>query len=74
MFSLAYRQRNYRNGNGVVTYDALGNPITTGSQTTGQQHYGDYLYADTLYWIKQGWLDYIMPQVYWARDLSVPHF
>ncbi len=64
----------YRNGNGVVTYDALGNPITTGSQTTGQQHYGDYLYADTLYWIKQGWLDYIMPQVYWARDLSAAPF
>ena len=58
----------YKNGNGVVTYDANGNPVTTGSSTTGFQHYGDYLYADTLKWAINGWIDYLMPQTYWARN------
>ncbi len=64
----------YKNGNGVVTYDQQGKPISTGSNTRGQQHYEDYLYADTVKWISEGWLDYIMPQVYWARDLSAAPF
>ena len=25
----------------------------------------DHLYADVLYWIRQGWLDYVAPQLYW---------
>ncbi|MEU6996347.1 family 10 glycosylhydrolase [Streptomyces sp. NPDC046465] len=37
----------------------------TGSDTrAGVQTYDD-LYADTRGWVKQGWLDYIVPQVYW---------
>lgn len=37
----------------------------TGSDTTaGQRNYDD-LYADTRTWIKQGWIDYITPQIYW---------
>jgi len=28
-------------------------------------NYAD-LYADVLYWIQQGWIDYIIPQLYWA--------
>ncbi|VEU82817.1 family 10 glycosylhydrolase [Acholeplasma hippikon] len=58
----------WKNGNGEVTYDQNGMPITTGSQTTGQTHYSSYLFADTVHWIKQGWLDYILPQSYWATD------
>ena len=63
-FSLDITNIIYKNGNGVVTYDANGNPITTGSSTTGFQHYGDYLYADTLKWAINGWIDYLMPQTY----------
>ncbi|MET2984370.1 glycoside hydrolase family 10 protein [Aureibaculum conchae] len=37
----------------------------TGSDTdAGQTNYDD-LYADVLLWLKNGWLDYILPQAYW---------
>tara|TARA_R110002073_G_scaffold335987_1_gene529757 strand:+ start:25389 stop:26906 length:1518 start_codon:yes stop_codon:yes gene_type:complete len=37
----------------------------TGSDTdAGQTNYDD-LYADVLLWLKNGWLDYILPQIYW---------
>ncbi|MFI1682611.1 MULTISPECIES: glycoside hydrolase family 10 protein [unclassified Streptomyces] len=37
----------------------------TGSDTrAGVQTYDD-LYADTRGWVKKGWIDYIVPQVYW---------
>ena len=58
----------YRNGNGNVTYDVNGNAITTGSKTNGMQHYGNYLYSDTLKWINEEWIDYILPQTYWALE------
>lgn len=36
-----------------------------GSNTkAGQTNYDD-LYADVLLWLKNGWLDYILPQAYW---------
>ncbi len=35
-----------------------------GSKTTGIQCYDD-LYADVLLWAKQGWIDYVIPQLYW---------
>lgn len=35
-----------------------------GSKTNGLQNYDD-LYADVLLWDKMGWVDYIMPQIYW---------
>lgn len=35
-----------------------------GSDTRGLQNYDD-LYADVLYWVDKGWVDYVMPQVYW---------
>ena len=35
-----------------------------GSRTGGLQNY-DELYADILLWDKMGWVDYIMPQLYW---------
>ncbi len=35
-----------------------------GSYTNGLQNYDD-LYADVLLWIKKGWLDYCVPQLYW---------
>lgn len=39
-------------------------PNGTGSNTTGLQNYDD-LYADVKLWVKNGWIDYNMPQVYW---------
>ena len=36
----------------------------SGSDTKGLQNYDD-LYADVTYWVKQGWIDYNMPQIYW---------
>lgn len=37
----------------------------TGSDTSGFQAY-DGIYADARTWIRQGWLDYIAPQIYWS--------
>jgi uncharacterized lipoprotein YddW (UPF0748 family) len=35
-----------------------------GSATTGTQSY-DTTYADSYRWVREGWVDYIVPQVYW---------
>lgn len=35
-----------------------------GSDTRGLQNYDD-LYADVLEWVRQGWVDYNIPQIYW---------
>ena len=35
-----------------------------GSATNGLQNY-DELYADVLLWVRQGWIDYNIPQIYW---------
>ena len=56
----------WSNGNGVVTYDSDGKAISSGSRTSAYAHYGSPLYADTLKWINNGWIDYILPQTYWA--------
>ncbi len=39
-------------------------PNGTGSDTNGLQNYDD-LYADVKLWVKNKWIDYNMPQVYW---------
>lgn len=36
----------------------------SGSETNGLQNYDD-LYADIKLWVKKGWIDYNVPQVYW---------
>ena len=58
----------YKNGDGKVSYDEEGNAITTGSETNGQEHYASYLFSNTLKWINKGWINYILPQSYWAND------
>ena len=35
-----------------------------GSLTNGLQNY-DELYADVLLWMQEGWIDYVVPQLYW---------
>ena len=39
-------------------------PDGSGSNTNGLQNYDD-LYADVLLWAQNGWIDYIIPQIYW---------
>ncbi len=36
-----------------------------GSKTDAGQTNYDHLYADILLWMKNGWLDYVLPQAYW---------
>ncbi len=36
-----------------------------GSDTHGLQNY-DELYADIRLWMEEGWIDYVVPQLYWA--------
>ena len=66
---------------GVAPFGVWRNRATdsTGSATTaGAQDYDD-LYADTRTWIRNQWLDYIAPEIYWsigfapaAYDVLVP--
>ncbi|MDE6131444.1 MAG: family 10 glycosylhydrolase, partial [Muribaculaceae bacterium] len=37
-----------------------------GSDTAGLENY-DSLYADVLLWAEKGWVDYLIPQLYWER-------
>ena len=39
-------------------------PDGSGSNTNGLQNYDD-LYADVTRWVKEGWIDYNIPQIYW---------
>ena len=39
-------------------------PDGSGSDTRGLQNYSD-LYADVLLWTEKGWIDYLIPQIYW---------
>ena len=45
-----------------------------GSQThAGQTSYDD-LYADVLLWMKKGWIDYLLPQLYWEHGNHAASF
>ncbi|MDO4497062.1 MAG: family 10 glycosylhydrolase [Bacteroidales bacterium] len=44
-----------------------------GSATNGTQCYDD-LYADVLLWAEQGWIDYIIPQLYWEIGHSAADY
>lgn len=58
---------------GVSPFGVWKNDATDpkGSDTrAGQTTYED-LYADPLLWMEKGWLDYLIPQVYWSMELPV---
>lgn len=38
-----------------------------GSETNGLENY-DSLYADVLLWEEKGWIDYLLPQLYWELN------
>ncbi len=45
-----------------------------GSATrAGVQNY-DQLYADTRKWVREGWIDYIAPQIYWTRGFKIADY
>jgi uncharacterized lipoprotein YddW (UPF0748 family) len=49
---------------GIYRNDPSEKNTERGSATRGLQNYDD-LYADVVKWQKEGWVDYIIPQVYW---------
>ncbi|MEE1946707.1 family 10 glycosylhydrolase [Pedobacter sp. KR3-3] len=46
---------------------------TLGSKTNGLSNYGE-LYADSRKWIKEGWVDYINPQIYFTFSRQAAPF
>jgi uncharacterized lipoprotein YddW (UPF0748 family) len=48
--------------------DPAGSPTQGGVQTY------DDLYADTVKWVRQGWIDYITPQVYWNIGFTIADY
>ncbi|THF79608.1 family 10 glycosylhydrolase [Cohnella fermenti] len=46
----------------------------TGSDTTAGVTAYDGMSADVRTWIRQGWLDYVAPQVYWSLTLSAARY
>ena len=47
--------------------------LSLGSNTSGSQHYYT-IFADSRNWVKQGWVDYICPQIYWTKGYSVADY
>lgn len=45
----------------------------TGSQTSGNEGYYS-VYADARAWIKNGWVDYIVPQIYWETTHKTANY
>jgi uncharacterized lipoprotein YddW (UPF0748 family) len=44
-----------------------------GSATRGLQSF-DAIYADTRLWVQKGWLDYIVPQLYWHIGFDIANY
>ncbi len=44
-----------------------------GSDTRGFAHY-DYLYSDVLKWLKEGYIDYVAPQLYWTIGNKIANY
>lgn len=60
---------------GVSTTGIWANAKSTpgGSDTRGLEHLHSR-YADSVTWIRNGWLDYIAPQIYWQRGYELADF
>lgn len=58
---------------GVSPFGVWKNKATDlrGSDTKAGQTTYENLFADPLLWMEEGWLDYLVPQVYWSMDLPV---
>ena len=64
--------RKYKTPFGISPFGIWGNAkdIRGGSLTGGTQS-RSAIYADSLFWLQQGYLDYIIPQIYWNFDHPV---
>lgn len=45
-----------------------------GSETRGGQTCYDDLYSDVLLWLRNGWIDYLVPQLYWEHGHKLAAF
>ncbi|WP_437088617.1 glycoside hydrolase family 10 protein [Streptomyces sp. enrichment culture] len=45
-----------------------------GSRTQGGVQTYDDLYADTRTWVREGWIDYIVPQLYWHIGMAAADY
>lgn len=45
----------------------------TGSHTSGSESYYD-IYSDTRTWIRNGWIDYVTPQLYWKIGYNIADY
>ena len=52
---------------------ANNNTNSLGSDTRGLQSFYDQ-FADTRRWVKEGWLDYIAPQIYWNIGFEIADY
>lgn len=48
------------------------NPLGSDTTSTYSSYYS--MYADTRLWVKEGWLDYIAPQIYWEAGHKTADF
>ncbi|MWC27899.1 family 10 glycosylhydrolase [Paenibacillus sp. MMS18-CY102] len=46
----------------------------TGSDTKASVTAYDSMYADVRTWIKQGWIDYVVPQIYWSLSFQTARY
>ncbi|MFD0670173.1 family 10 glycosylhydrolase [Cohnella sp. GCM10027633] len=47
---------------------------SSGSDTRAGVETYDDMYADVRTWIREEWIDYVMPQIYWSLSLSVARY
>ena len=68
MLSNAIKKGNLKCQFGISPFGVWRNedkdPVNGSKTKAGQTNYDD-LYADILLWLKNGWIDYVAPQLYW---------
>jgi uncharacterized lipoprotein YddW (UPF0748 family) len=47
---------------------------STGSDTQASVTAYDNMYADVRTWIREGWIDYVVPQIYWSLSFNVARY
>ena len=77
MLSRAIKQENSKCQFGISPFGVWRNkekdPIN-GSNTNGASSNYDDLYADILLWLRNGWIDYVAPQLYWEIGHKIAPF
>ncbi len=61
---------------GVLPFAVWRNASTdpSGSDTRAGIETYDDLYADVRRWVREGWIDYVVPQVYWPRGYAIADY